>query len=974
MHIGRKMAAAVLALAMTMQPLSAGADGFQYFRMYGHTGFGSPGTGDPVSQAFSFAITGPSAVAVGKTATFTTQVQNARGATTFSLQSGSLPAGVTLNPSTGAISGVTSTLGNFSAIIHGADAAGSEALANFSLAIVNDFGISGTPATLTTAGNTYEAIFTAFGGEQPYQFSATGLPTGVSLVPAATTATITGTPTTANNYDITVTARDVHNLQATKSFRLSVSPHVDLPLTVSGNGAGTLQVDTPYSVAFTAAGGAGGYVWSTEGTLPPGLFMDPQSGVLSGQPTAPGVYAGLKAVVTDQASHTASSGTFSITVFAALAATWNPATSYQTGDTVSATADATGGFGSYSWSLDGTLPTGVTLNPATGAISGQASTAGTYGPVKLTVTDGTRTAQTNAVTFTVADPPPLAILSPSVPTGQIGEAFPPTAFTATGGHPGYTFTVSGSSSSLPAGMSIDANGVLSGTPQNYYDETIKITVTDQANATAVTGPFRLHIFGPLSISGIPQQFTARGDFYQATQPRAYGGTEEGYTYDLASGILPDGLTLDTSTGFISGIPLELGSFDNLRVRVTDSANNMAYSPAFSIVVQPGAEEVPPVEGYAADTAFPARAVVGVQTQFTIQAFGGHEGPYSYAANPAIPLPPGLSVDPNSGIVSGTPTTPGVYPISIVVTDISQGDNITGYGNVGNLVVYSFAVSGEPGFGRVGMPYNMPFTVTGGSGNVTFSLASGSLPDGLSLGSTTGAITGVPTEAGTWTISVLARDNVSGKTAESVQTSLQVAYAANACYSEGAIGPGAEVGLGVMGSPFIPGLINQAQLQGFRLNWSDPEHTPDGSGDPLPPGTSWFYTSGVVTDTPSQTGTYGPIVVTVEDNLGGTGPCGAGSASPAFMVESIAPVQMNTASLPSGTAGQPYTATLSASGGKPGYWYSFAIDQSLPPSLTLDPATGVISGVTQVRGTFPLDVTVTDAWGFQDVRSMTLTIN
>lgn len=974
MRIGRKLAAAVLALTMTMHPLLASADDFQYFRMYGHTGFGVPGTGTPVSQAFSFTITGPSAVAVGKTATFTTQVQNASGATTFDLQSGTLPAGVTLNQSTGAISGITSTLGNFNAIIHGADSAGHEALANFSLAIVNDFGISGSPATTTMAGNAYEAIFTAFGGEQPYQFSATGLPPGLSLAQDTTTATITGTPTTANNYDITVTAKDVHNLQATKSFRLSVSPHVDLPLTISGNGADTLQVNTPYSVAFTAAGGAGGYVWSTDGTLPPGLSIDSSSGILSGQPTTPGVYAGLKVVVTDQASHTASSNTFSITVFAALTATWNPATTYQTGDTVSATATATGGFGTYTWSLNGTLPAGVTLDPSSGVISGHANAAGAYGPVTLTVTDGTRIAQTDAVTFTVTDPPPLAILSPTVPTGQIGQPFPSTAFTASGGHPGYSFTVSGSSNSLPAGMTIDANGVLSGTPQNYYDETIKITVTDQANATAVTGPFRLHIFGPLAISGIPQQYTSAGDFYQATQPRAYGGTEEGYTYDLVSGILPDGLTLDTSTGLISGTPIELGSFDSLRVRVTDSGNNTAYSAQFSIVVQPSADFVPPVEGYSADTAFPARAAVGVPTQFTIQAFGGHDGPYTYAANPAIPLPPGLSVDPYSGVVSGTPTAAGVYPISLVITDTSQSDNITGYGNVGNLVVYDFAVSGDPGFGRVGMSFNMPFTVTGGSGNVTFSLGSGSLPAGLSLGSTSGIITGVPTEAGTWTITVLAHDNVSGKTTESPQTQLQVAYAVNVCYSEGAIGPGAEVGLGVMGSPFIPGVINLSQLQGYRLNWSDPEHAPDGSGDPLPPGTAWSYASGVVTDTPSQTGTYGPITVTVEDNLGGSGPCSAGSTSPAFTIESIGPVTLSTTSLPSGTAGQPYTTTLSASGGKPGYRYSFAIDQSLPPLLTLDQATGVISGTTQARGTFSLDVTVTDAWGFQDVKSMTLTIN
>ncbi|WP_222861532.1 Ig domain-containing protein, partial [Streptococcus pyogenes] len=135
----RRLAAAALALAMTLQPLAA-AD-FQYFRMYGHTGFGDPGTGSPGSQAFSFSIVGPAAVTVGKTATFSTVVQNARGATSFDIASGALPSGVTLNSSSGAISGVTSSLGSFNAIIHGIDASGSQASAVFSLAVVNDFTI-----------------------------------------------------------------------------------------------------------------------------------------------------------------------------------------------------------------------------------------------------------------------------------------------------------------------------------------------------------------------------------------------------------------------------------------------------------------------------------------------------------------------------------------------------------------------------------------------------------------------------------------------------------------------------------------------------------------------------------------------------------------------------------------------------------------------------------------------------------------
>jgi len=136
----------------------------------------------------------------------------------------------------------------------------------------------------------------------------------------------------------------------------------------------------------------------------------------------------------------------------------------------------------------------------------------------------------------------------------------------------------------------------------------------------------------------------------------------------------------------------------------------------------------------------------VQIQFT--ASGGTP-PYTFAFSPETVVPLGLSIDLNSGIVSGY-IADGAYPITVIASDT------LGQVGVDSLVIYMGVSSLTltetlPGM-CVPAPYSFNIQATGGVPPYTFSLFEGTLPLGVELGAD-GLLSGTPTVAGTYTFTI-----------------------------------------------------------------------------------------------------------------------------------------------------------------------------------------------------------------------------
>lgn len=164
------------------------------------------------------------------------------------------------------------------------------------------------------------------------------------------------------------------------AYELAGATPADLVLTTLTipNGA----VGTTYSTTFAATGGVAPYAWSiTVGSLPAGLALDAQSGVISGAPTAAGAFTFTVQVADAQKLADTATRAFSLTINAPapLNITTGKLANVRQGRNHSQTLQATGGLMPYTWSLaSGALPPGLLLNASTGVISGTAKMRGTW--------------------------------------------------------------------------------------------------------------------------------------------------------------------------------------------------------------------------------------------------------------------------------------------------------------------------------------------------------------------------------------------------------------------------------------------------------------------------------------------------------------------------------------------------------------------------------------------------------------------
>ncbi len=858
------------------------------------------------------------------------------------VRTGTLPPGVSFSGNT--VSGTPTTPGSFSFTITATDTGSTGTGSPFTVAQNYTINVAAptivvNPATLPNpaAGVAYSQTLTASGGVAPYSLAVTSgsLPSGITLT---TGGALSGTSNQVGTFNVTITASDAFGQTGSRAYTLTIATPT-LTLTPA---AGTLTAPygTAYSQTFTAGGSAGPFNYVLTGALPAGVTFS--GNTLSGTPTVPGSFpitvTATDTVLTGAGAPFSISRNYTLNVPAPVIVV-NPATLPNpiAGTAYSQALTASGGVAPYSLTVtSGSLPSGITLTTG-GALSGTSNQVGTFN-VTVTATDANGQTGSRAYTLTIAAPTLTLTPAAGALTATYGAAYSQ-AFTAGGSAGPFNYVLTGA---LPAGVTFSGN-TLSGTPTVPGSFPITVTATDTV-LTGTGAPFSivqnytLNVPAPVIVvnpATLPNPIagTAYGQALTAT-----GGVAP-YSLAVTSGSLPSGITLTTG-GALSGTSNQVGTF-NVTVTATD-ANGQTGSRAYTLTIAAPTLTLTPAAGTLTATYGAAYS----------QAFtaGGSAGPFNYVLTGALPA--GVTFSGNT--LSGTPTVPGSFPITVTATDTV----LTGAGapflivqnytlNVpAPSIVVNPATLPNP---AAGVAYSQTLTATGGVAPYGLAVTSGSLPSGITL-TTGGALSGTSNQVGTFNVTVTATDAF-GQTGSRAYTLIIAAPTLT-------LTPAA----GTLTAPY-----GAAYSQAF---------TAGGSAGPfnyvltgaLPAGVT--FSGNTLSGTPTVPGSY-PITVTATDTvLTGTG-------APFSIVQNYtlnvpAPViVVNPATLPNTTAGLSYGQTLTASGGVAPYGLAVTAG-SLPNGLTLASG-GALSGTTTTSGTFNFTVTATDANGQTGTRTYTVVV-
>ena len=319
--------------------------------------------------------------------------------------------------------------------------------------------------------------------------------------------------------------------------------------------------------------------WSVSPHSQPGLSLDSTTGAISGTPST--VTSSASYTVT--ASNTGGSTTATVTIVvndvAPSSLTYSPNSFTLTKGTAmtTVTPSATGGA-ITTWSVSPSLPSGLALDSSTGAISGTPTTVSSSTIYTITASN-TGGSDTATVTIVVNDIAPSSLTySPNSFTLTKGTAMTTVTPTVSGG----TITSWSVSPSLPTGLSIDSTtGAISGTPSVVSSSaTYTVTASNSGGSDTATLTFVVNDIAPSSLAYSPNSFTlTKGTAMTTVTPTVSGGTVTSWS---VSPSLPTGLSLDSSTGAISGTPSVVSSSATYTVTASNTGGSDTATLTFVV--------------------------------------------------------------------------------------------------------------------------------------------------------------------------------------------------------------------------------------------------------------------------------------------------------------------------------------------------------------------------------------------------------